>query len=109
MNEECIFSLDIKSMYTNLPTAEIYEYIISELYKDPKSYFEPQIKSDGTVIEFPDKKKFSRLLHAVLIKYTAFSTKDKFFIQRSGCSMGSSLKPVVSNIFMNKIEETIFR
>jgi hypothetical protein len=36
---------------------------------------------------------------------TYFQFEDKFYQQKEGTAMGSSLSPMVSNIFMKKIEE----
>ena len=42
-----------------------------------------------------------------LLKYNSFASLNGYYSQVSGCSMGSRLSPLLSNIYMTMIEEKI--
>jgi hypothetical protein len=44
-------------------------------------------------------------LMEVCLRTTYFQVEDKFFKQKGGMAMGSSLSPIVSNIFMEHFEK----
>jgi hypothetical protein len=41
----------------------------------------------------------------VCLRTTYFQVDDKFFQQKDGMAMGSSLSPIISNIFMDHLEK----
>ena len=103
-NEHCIWSADIVSMYPNINITNAIDVIIETVYKDPTIYFEPEDLDDGSINFYVQKNIFKSVLTSVLSKFTSFSTQQGFYKQRSGCSMGSKLAPVVANIYISHLE-----
>ena len=83
-------SLDLKSMYTNIPIDEGIEAFRIELDK----------REDQTIpTEF-----LIRLLRLVL-ENNIFEINKEFWLQLLGTAMGTRVAPTYANIFMNKLEK----
>ena len=83
-------SLDLKSMYTNIPIDEGIEAFRIELDK----------REDQTIpTEF-----LIRLLRLVL-ENNIFEFNKEFWLQLLGTAMGTRVAPTYANIFMNKLEK----
>ena len=86
-------SLDIESLFTNIPVGETIELILNKLFPDPESTF----------------NHFNRTLFKTLLELavldTAFVFNGKLFKQVDGMAMGSPLGPKFANIFMCSLEE----
>jgi hypothetical protein len=96
-------SFDVKNMYPSIPLKKAIDYIINKIYQNPTTYFLPE-EVNGEGVLFPPQNIFRRLLEGALSTFTAFESTVGTFRQTGGCSMGSSLSPIVANIFMNSIE-----
>ena len=84
-------SLDIDSLFTNIPLDETIDICIDSLYNDKVS--NSQILKDV----------FRNLLY-VATKVSFFMFKNKFYKQIDGAAMGSPLGPALANIFMCSFE-----
>jgi len=86
-----IASLDVTSLYTNIPTDEGIEIILKYLdnYKEP---------------HYPPIELLKQILIFVL-KYNCFIFCDLFFLQIQGVAMGTKMAPNFANIFMADFEE----
>jgi len=103
-DDHCVWSADIVSMYPNIDIEAAINVIIKILYKQPMKYFEPEEMSDGSIKYFPDQNIFKSVLISVLKEFTSFATEEQYYKQKSGCSMGSRLAPLVANIFISSLE-----
>ena len=88
-----LFSLDVKSLYTNIPIIAGIQCV--------KKLFD----------KFPDPKRPDRqLLQLLDINLTRndFIFNNKFYLQIKGTAMGKKFAPAYANIFMANWEEEVF-
>ena len=92
LNRKLMISLDIESLFTNVPVAETIDIILSKLFT-----------SDSCIYHGFNRKDFQTLLQlAVADSY--FSFNNKLYKQTEGMSMGSPLGPLFANIFLSHYE-----
>ena len=101
-----ILSFDVSKLFPSVDLDIVVKHIVSKIYKSPKSYFELHVRDDGRMV-FPPKFIFEPFLRSVLTEFTAFQTCSSFYRQVNGCSMGSKLSPILSNIFLSIIEKDL--
>ena len=101
-----ILSFDVKSLFPSVDLDFVIEHVIETIYKNPSEYFEAYVREDGRMVR-PPKYIFKKFLTSVLKEFTAFKTIDSYYRQIDGCSMGSKLAPILSNIFMSLIETKV--
>ena len=85
-------SLDVTSLFTNIPLKETTNIICDELFKDKE------------LISGMDKSVFRELL-VLAMEETCFVFDGKLYKQCDGVSMGSSLGPHYANSFLCKHEK----
>ena len=88
-------SLDVESLFTNVPVEETIEIIINKIFTEPNTLFHNFNKID-----------FKKLLELAVLD-TAFLFNGNAFKQIDGMSMGSALGPTFANIFMCAFEEQL--
>ena len=93
--DEVIVSLDVKSLYTNVPVLESIELAADILYNSE---------------ELPpaDKETFKDLMR-MAVTDVYFMCDCRWYIQTDGVAMGSSLAVILANIWMKSFEESISR
>jgi len=89
-----LFTLDITSLYTNIPTQGAIEVVKSTLSKYPDKN-----RPDNFII---------KLLNLILSR-NDFSFNGNTYTQSSGLNMGSHFSPTVAILYMNYFEDTFFR
>ena len=88
-----LLSLDVKSLFTNIPLDEVIDIIRSH-----------SIGPDPLYRNFPiDPEIFCNLLK-VTTSFNQFNFMGEYYRQISGVPMGSSLSPILANIFMEFFE-----
>jgi len=85
-------SLDITSLYTNVPVGTAIEYILNKCFETVTSLFK------GFNLQ-----QFRKLLELSLLD-SYFKFGGKIYRQLEGLAMGASLSPTVANIFLNSFE-----
>jgi len=88
-------SLDVVSLFTNVPLSETIELIINHLYAD----------DNLNAVPF-DKTVFRKLMY--MLTQGLFMYKNKLYKQVDGCIMGSPLGPTLANFFLGCLEERLF-
>ena len=95
-SEDTLASLDVVSMYTNIPVKKALDCVNIFLRKHPE-ILEGSTLSIGAVMAVMD----------VCMSSTYFSFQGKFYEQVRGVPMGQPLSVPVANIFMHWVETTI--
>ena len=80
-------SLDVDSLFTNIPLDETIDNCVDNLYNDNEN--PPNIP----------KHDFCNLLN-IATKKSFFMFNNKYYKQVDGVAMGSPLAPALANIFM---------
>ncbi|XP_058820994.1 uncharacterized protein LOC131683172 [Topomyia yanbarensis] len=86
-----LFSLDVISLYTNVPVEKVYECVEERWH-------------ELDLITTIPWDNFKQAMKAVL-EASFFQYDGKFYDQTFGVPMGSPLSPVVANIVMEKLEK----
>ncbi|KAJ8911005.1 hypothetical protein NQ315_011270 [Exocentrus adspersus] len=92
---ELLVSFDVVSLFTNVPVDKTLSIVRNKLEND--NNLKDRTKLNVSV--------FMELL-TLCIKTTYFQLENDFYQQDFGMAMGSSLSPIMSNIFMEHFEET---
>jgi hypothetical protein len=91
---DTLVSFDVVSLFTNVPVDEALQVISNKLHNDDTLAERSALQAEA-IME----------LLEVCLKTTYFQVDDKFFQQKDGMAMGSSLSPIVSNIYMEYFEK----
>ena len=91
--DETIFSLDVESLYTNVPVQEAIIHAVDCLY------------SFECVPEF-EKDVFIQLMK-LAVTDVHFMACGQWFLQKDGVAMGSSLAVILAHLWLKKFEEKI--
>ena len=86
-NDHLLVSLDVKSLFTNLPLDETIEIILNRICE------KNEISTDIT------KSEIKELLN-LCTKSVHFTFGGNIYVQNDGVAMGSPLGPILANIFM---------
>ena len=89
-------SFDVVSLFTNVPLQKTINIILKKVYEEK-------------VINTTIKKNTMRKLIKDTCKKTAFVFDNEIYEQIDGVSMGSPLAPVLANIVMTELENTIIK
>ena len=90
-----IASIDVESLFTNVPVDETIKIILEEVY-DKRSNNLPPPKLPRAVLE--------KLLHACTTECPFRGPDGKLYVQKEGVAMGSPLGPLFANFYMCFIE-----
>ena len=88
-------SLDIVSLYTNIPVQESIELILNTIYANGVTQHKGLERAD-----------FKKLLELVL-NDSYFNFDKTVYKQIAGLAMGSAASPVIANVFLNHFETTV--
>ena len=96
--EGILASIDVESLFTNVPIKETIEIILAEVY-EKKSNGLPPLKLSKLILE--------KLLSACT-KDAPFRGPDgKLYVQKEGVAMGSPLGPLFANFYMAHVENLV--
>ena len=101
-----IVSFDAKSLYTSINTTRVISEILKTIYKNPSLYFTDK-DENNKLLPFPTRSNLRKFMHEVLLNYNKFECQLGIFKQISGLAMGSKLSPILSNIFVNLLEQSV--
>ena len=91
---ECLSSYDVSALFTSVPVDPALNIIRDLLEKD-------HTLKERTVLAVND----IILLLEFCLKNTYFSFQDQFYEQVEGAAMGSSVSPIVANLYMEYLEQ----
>ena len=93
-----IASLDVESLFTNVPIDATIEIIIQETYHNPSL---PPPKMPKEILK--------RLLELCTKKAPFKCPEGKLYVQIEGVAMGSPLGPTFANYYMGHLENVVFK
>ena len=102
-----LMCLDIKSLYPSVNVNRVLSFILELLYANPKKYFPEEFDSDGLLLPIPSRVNFLKLMKYTLTKFSIFRTRIGVFRQLDGLAMGSCLSSIISNLFVNMLENSV--
>lgn len=92
---ECLVSLDVESLFTNVPVEQTIDIILAAVYNNDR---------------IPPPTLTSDIMKELLILCTTktpFQYKNKTYIQSDGISMGSPLGPTFADFYMANLENRL--
>ena len=90
-----MISLDVKSLYTNVPLKEAIDIALRKLYEQ---YEPPSIA----------RKTMKRLLH-VAVSQVKFKCNETWYVQKDGLVKGASLAVILANFWLKQYETALSR
>ena len=94
LTNNCLLaSINVSSLYTNIPHKE---RILNTLY---------YLKNNPDAYKHPEHPTPEVLMKAVL--KNVFEFNKKYYLQIQGMAMGTKMAPAYANLFMGKLEETL--
>ena len=84
-------SIDVSSLYTNIPHKEWIQSVLHFLKSNPEGYKYPEQP-------YPD------ILGELVLKHNDFEFNEEFYLQMQGTAMGTKMAPAYANLFMGKLE-----
>ena len=90
---ECLSSYDVSALFTPVPVDPALN-IIKDLLEKDHTLKERTVMEVGDII----------LLLEFCLKNTYFSFQDQFYEQVEGAGMGSSVSPIVANLYIEYLE-----
>ena len=94
--EEDIASLDVESLFTNVPVEETIKIILDRVYRSEKD-----------PLPIPEKI-LQDMLKSCTMEAPFLSHRGELFRQVDGVAMGSPLGVLFANIYMATVEERVF-
>jgi PHD/YefM family antitoxin component YafN of YafNO toxin-antitoxin module len=91
-------SLDVESLFTNVPVDETINLILKKVYHDKRH----------TPLDIPEAT-LKKLLVTCTKEAPFFSPKGEMYVQIDGVAMGSPLGPLFANFYLGSIEEKVFQ
>ena len=93
--DEVMVSFDVVSLFTAIPVGKACVHIRKKLDEDTTLHSRTKLNTDEIIslLEFTLSNNY-------------FMFNDSVYKQIHGCAMGSSVSPVVANLFMEVIEES---
>ena len=95
-NNGIIASLDVESLFTNVPIDDTIEIILKHAYHHSSL---PAPKIPKTILK--------ELLELCTKESPFYSPEGKLYVQRDGVAMGSALGPLFSNFYMGHLEQEV--
>ena len=97
-NNDIMVSFDVVNLFPSVPIGDVLNIIKERLEGDATL---------ATKTSLPVKGILDLL--EICLKNVYFQYKEKFYSQKEGLPMGSSLSPALANIFMDGLEKRIFQ
>ena len=90
-------SIDVSSLYTNIPHNEGFQSALHFLKNSPNTYKHP---------EQPNPEIIGELM-ALVLQNNIFEFDERYFLQIQGTAMGTKMAPAYANLFMGRLEAKI--
>ena len=90
-------SIDISSLYTNIPHGDGKQSVLYYLQNNPDNYTQPEQPTPDVLVELID----------IVLKNNVFEFNNQYYLQIQGTVMGTKMAPAYANLFMGKLEEKL--
>ena len=105
LGNRTMVSFDVTSLFTRVPLTYTIDLILNKMY--PKCSAKCKYKQRSRLCtECRKRYNFEYLLRLATSK-THFIFDKKMYIQHNGVAMGASLAPIIADIFMSHLKETL--
>ena len=101
-----IFTLDVISLFPNINNTRTINFILNEVFMDPRKYFS-KVDKRGNLLPLPSREKLRNFLHGVLNNFNIFECQTGIFSQKGGVKMGSPLSSLFADLFLGILERTV--
>ena len=98
LTDHVMVSFDVCSLFTNIPLSKTIDVCLDRLYRGPDPSIRPTLPEDVL-----------RRLIELCVKDNTFVFNGKVYVQKDGVAMGSSLGPLLANIWMAHLEENFMQ
>ena len=92
--EECIISYDVKALFTSVPIEPAIKIINQHLENDQELQQRTPMSVQNII-----------MLLEFCLKNTHFVFQGRFYEQTEGAAMGSSISPIIANLYMEAFEK----
>ena len=96
-NNCLLASIDVSSLYTNIPHNDGIQNVLHYLKNNPDSYTQPEQPTPEVLAELID----------IVLKNNVFEFNNEYYLQIQGTAMGTKMAPAYANLFMGKLEEEL--
>ena len=103
--EKTMVSFDVKSLFTNVPLTYTIDLILDRMY--PKCNTNCQGRSKARQCNDCRRREDFNILLRAATSEIQFIFDDKIYIQHNGVAMGAPLAPVIADIFMAHLENSL--
>ncbi|CAF3625928.1 unnamed protein product [Rotaria socialis] len=103
--EKRMVSFDVKSLFTNVPLTYTIDLILDKMY--PSCSLVCKSKQKSRLCAKCRKRRDFETLLKIAISETHFIFDKKMYVQHNGVAMGAPLAPVIADIFLSHLEETL--
>ena len=98
-------SFDVKSLFTNVPLTYTIDPILDKTYPTCSSICQSKQRSRLRG-KCRKRRNFDTLLRAATSE-THFIFDNKMYVQHNGVAIGAPLAPILADIFMSHLEDTL--
>jgi hypothetical protein len=103
--DKTMVSFDVTSLFTKVPLTYTINLILDEMYPTCSSICKYKQRS-RLCVKCRNRSNFEHLLRMATSK-THFIFDKKMYVQHNGVAMGAPLAPIIADIFMSHLEETL--
>jgi Reverse transcriptase (RNA-dependent DNA polymerase) len=105
LGDKTMVSFDVTSLFTNVPLTYTIDLILDKMY--PTCSLPCKYKQRSRLcVKCKKRRDFEHLLRIATSK-THFIFDKKMYVQHNGVAMGAPLAPIIADIFMSHLEETL--
>ena len=105
LGDKTMVSFDVVSLFTKVPLTYTINLILDKMYPTCSSICKYEQRS-RLCVKCKNRSNFEQLLR-IATSQTHFIFDNKMYVQHNGVAMGAPLAPIIADIFMSHLEETL--
>ena len=107
-SEHTVVSFDATKLFTSVDIEEVVDFALKQIYVRPRTFFNDKNKK-GNYLPVPARFKFKKFLMGLLTDFSIVKTQIGTYKQVKGLAMGSPLSSLLSNLYVNMMEQRIVK